>query len=246
MNIDLESHNIIKEGLSLKNEVELDKNLNTMKSDMSKIIINIVDKIAGYAIKAMPVPDGVKDILLDIKKVFKKKEFKDIIPTIINSSLREGLEAIGAPDTIIKDIGKLGEIAKKGGLLNSVVASVDIVANKYIKNNILGDFIYSFFEKVKDGIKSKDFITKFDKQIAKTDNKIIDFKENCNAWYKAYNDMNIEEINKLAKQLAKNTILKGANSKIKAENRIIQNITKLVNNKNEKLSNEQMQLCQIL
>lgn len=246
MNIDLESHNFIKGGVSLKNELDLEKNVDSMKKEAGKVIINVVDNIASYAIKAMPIPDAAKDILMDVKKVFKKKDFKELVPTVIKSSLREGLEIIGAPVTIIKDVGKLGEIIKKGGVVNGLVASVELVANKYMKNNILGEYVGMFFEKVKDGIKSRDFITKFDKQINKTELKKVNFKEICESWYEAYNKMDIENINKIAVQIAKNTILKGADAKIKAENRVIQNMTKLINNKNEKLSKEQLQLCQIL
>lgn len=246
MNIDLENRNFIKGGLSLKNELEIDKNIDNIKKETGTIIANLVDRLAGYAIKAMPVPDGIKDILMDVKKVFKKKDFKNLISTVITSSLREGLEVIGAPITIIKDIGKLGEIIKKGGVVNGIVASVEMVANKYMKNNLLGDVAADFFEKVRDGIKSRDFTNKLDKQMAKTDIKKLNFKEVCDSWYDAYNKMDIESINKIAGQLSKSTILKGADAKTKSENRVIQNMTKLINNKNEKLSREQLQLCQIL
>lgn len=246
MNIDLGSHNFIKEGLSLKNELEIDKNLNDIKKDMGNAISDIVDKFGGYAIKAMPFPESVKDVLLDIKKVFVKKDFKNLISTVISSCVREGLETIGAPITIIKDIGKLGDVIKKGGIINGIVASVEIIANKYVKNNILGDYVGTFFEKVKDSIKSRDFVIKLDKQISKVNLKNESFKEKCKDWYDAYNKMDTENINKIAWELSKSTILKGANIKIKSENRVIQNMTKLVNNKKERLSKEQLQLCQIV
>ena len=82
-----------------------------------------------------------------------------------------------------------------------------------------------------------------DKQISNIDIKKEKFKEKCNAWYEAYNRMDSESINKIAEELAKNPVLKGPDSKIKADNRIIQNMTKLTNNKNEKLSKEQLHLC---
>lgn len=246
MNIDLENHSFIKGGLSLKNELDLEKNIESMKKETGTVISNLVDRFASYAIKSMPVADGVKDILIDVKNVFKKKDFKNLISTVISSSLREGLEALGTPIKIIKDINKLGEIIKKGGLINGVVASIEIVANKYMKNNILGEYVETFFEKVKDGVKSRDFITKLDGHLAKTEIKKTNFKELCDAWYDAYNKMDNNEINKIANAIATNKVLKGANAKIKSENRIIQNMTKLINNKNEKLSHEQLQLCQIL
>ncbi len=246
MYIDLEKCNFIKGGLDLKTELELEKNIDGMKKEMGTILSGLVDKLAGYAIKAMPVPDGVKDILFDVKKVFKEKDFKNLVSTVISSCLREGLEVIGTPNAIIKDIGKLGEVIKKGGIINGLVASIEIAANKYMKNNILGEYVETFFDKVREGMKSRDFSTKIDKQISKISFKEQEFKEKCKAWYEAYNKMDNESINKIAEQLSKSTVLKGANSKTKAENRVIQNMTKLVNNKNEKLSKEQLQLCQII
>lgn len=244
MNMDLENYNFIKEVSTLKNELETNKNIDAIKKDIEKISINIVDKFANYAIKAMPFPDGVKDILFDVKKVFLKKDFKKLVSTLITSSIREGLETIGAPAIIIKDIKKMTEIIKKGGFISGLASSVEIIANKYMKNNILGDYVKTFFDKVKEGVKSKDFLTNLDKKIFQINEKSDIFSEQCVKWYEAYNKMDVENINKIAKNLLKSSNIKGLDLKTKAENNIIQNMTKLVNNKNEKLSKEQLQLCQ--
>ena len=68
----------------------------------------------------------------------------------------------------------------------------------------------------------------------------------CNKWYQEYDKFNIENLNTIAKTLSskiKNVI----NSKeCLIENNLIQNMTKLINSRKEKLSSSQVEFCNLM
>lgn len=228
------------------NDIGLEINNLNMKSDFEKIIEGVIDKSADYIIKAMPVGQNIKDILIDIKKAFKTRDFKNVISTALNSSIREGLELLGTPISMAKDIIKLKDIAIKGGLKQAISAGIDIIAHKYIKGNLMGDIIMGFFNKMKDFVKNNAFATKLDLGIKKVMSKANDFKKICDEWYSAYNKFDFENINEIANKIKlkeKGLVLDIDSIKT---SKTIQNITSLVNAKREKLSQTQLQMCETL
>ena len=58
---------------------------------------------------------------------------------------------------------------------HKVKAGIDIVAKKYLKNNIVGDYIYDFFNQVKNIPFSKAFTEKLAKEASKLDSAKADF-----------------------------------------------------------------------
>ena len=57
-------------------ELDIDQRIGLLKDDFSNIAMNALDKAANYVIKAMPIPDAMKDILKDVKDAMKTKEIK--------------------------------------------------------------------------------------------------------------------------------------------------------------------------
>ena len=169
--------------------------LKNVKNEFSNIVKNVIDGGANYIIKAMPINDNLKDILLDVKKAFKTKDFGHIVSTAINSSIREGLEMLSVPKEIIKDIGKLKDVAMKGGLSCALSAGVEIILNKYVKNNLNFIDIKDFISKMKDFINNRAFTNKLDQGISKSIKRLNKFQDLCNNWYKSYNEFNLNEIN---------------------------------------------------
>lgn len=240
-----ETKNSVK-AIDLNMQKEMDLNLYSHKSEFEKIINNVIDKGTDYIIKAMPVHQGIKDILIDVKRAFKTKDFKEIVKTAIGSSIREGIEIIGMPINVIKDINKLKDITLKGGIKQALTAGIDIISNKYVKGNLMGDIIKEFFDKVKNFVKSNMFGIKLDQGIKKIESKTNDFIKMCKKWYEAYDSLDVESINDIAKKLNKNEKTVSFNEQCLKDNRIIQNMTSLINAKKDKLSQMQLQICQSL
>ena len=58
---------------------EIEKN----KEEVINIISNILDKGSNYVIKSMPINSHIKEILIDVKKVIKDKEFSQILKVAV-------------------------------------------------------------------------------------------------------------------------------------------------------------------
>jgi len=246
MQMILEQDNILKTVKDLNIELNLDKDMDIMKNELGKVVSNTLDKVCSYTIKAMPIPDSFKDILYDIKDSLKTKDFKEIIKMAVNSSVREGLEILGINKENIQNIKDVTEVAIKGGLMEGVKAGIDILAKKYLDGNIVGDFVYEFFNTIKNSPLNKSFNQKINlalDNVLKNKDKFFDM---CNQFKEAYENFDIDKINDLAKSIKGKYKVTNYDRECISENKVIQNITMLVNSKKEKLTDAQLQLCNIL
>lgn len=246
MKLSLELEQTINSAKEKAKDLNLFEENNVIKEQLSTATIKTIDKAADYVIKAMPLPDAIKDILKDIKESIKTKDFKHIIKTAIKSSVREGLELLGVSAESVKSIQQIKDIAVKGGLGLYLENGIGIIENNYLKNNIVGDYVYEFFDKLKNYILTNEFKAKLGQVIEKMIDKKRQFLENCTKWYNAYSDMDLEGMNRLSKLLAKNKEIMSKNPECAKENKIIQNMTSMLNNKESKLSTSQLQLCESL
>lgn len=246
MGLLLDNKDILNTVRDIYKDLELEKELDGIKSQFSKVLTNTIDKVAAYTIKAMPVPDGFKDVLYDIKEAFKTKDFKEIIHTVVSSSVREGLEILGLDNSQIKNIIDLKNIAQKGGLMYGIKAGIEIVAKRYLKNNLVGDYVHDFFDKLKDTPLSGAFVNKVDGSLKKIVEAKQEFLHKCNEFKEAYENFDIDKINALAKDVEKS--FKNVKQDVECirENKTIQNIFTLVRNKKEKLTDAQLKLCNMM
>lgn len=221
----------------------LDKDLYKNRENFENIITNVIDKGGDYIIKALPVNESMKDILIDVKAAFKTKDFKEIVKTAVASSIREGLELLKIPKNVISDITKIKDIAFKGGLRQALSAGIDIIIDKYTKNNLFANIIGDFVKQTKNYIFSNAFKEKIDSKINKVLDKTKDYGQLCKNWYDAYEKFDLDSINQIAEKINKKEKGIEFNKDNINENNIIQNMTKLVNVKKEKLSPIQLQIC---
>lgn len=227
-------------------DIELDNSIVAMKNDLSKASETALDKAANYIIKAMPVPDAIKDILKDVKEAIKTKDLKNVVSTAVTSSIREGLEILGLSNESIKNVYKLKDVAMKGGLAQAFKNGIEIIANNYLKNNIVGKYVYNFFDKLKNFVLTNSFSEKINEFLRKLEQKKDKFFEKCNEWYNSYANMDLEKINSIAKNLNGKKEILSQYLECAKENQVIQNMTKMVNSKQEKLTTNQLQLCKTL
>lgn len=235
----LEINNI--KNLDIDKKVDLNLSRNT--KEFQNIVHNVVDRGADYVIKAMPVNDSIKDVLIDVKNAFKTKDFKEIVKTAVNSSIREGLEILSIPKNVISDITKIKDIALKGGLSNALSAGIDIISKRYLKGNIFEPYITKFLDKTKEFVFSNAFKNKIDMGINRFVERTDRYKSLCDSWYKAYEKFDLKDINYIAKTLSEKQREVIADKDCVKQNKIIQNMTELVNTKKDKLSQIQLQIC---
>ena len=240
MELLIDSNEIIK---NRDRNIEIDVAANRSQRVFSNLAFDVVNRGADYVIKSMPINNNIKNILLDVKKSFETKDFKQIIKTAVGSSISEGLELLKLPKNVITDITKITDITFKGGLREGICAAIDIVTNKYLKNNIFYNIIKDFINKTKDFIFNKSFSNKIESGINNILNRADKFKDKCKEWYKYYEKLDFEKMNNLAKALNRERNKVANDIECVKENNIMQNMMKLVNNKKDKLSNMQLQIC---
>lgn len=227
------------EDIKLKNKVEVEKN----KEEIKKIIIKIIDKSSNYIIRAMPVNEHIKDLLLNVKGALKEEDFYEMLKIAIGSSIKEGLDIIGLKEEATEEIDKMIDIAFDGGLTKSINMGIDIVENTKKYGNLFYNYIEDFFENLKGYIEGKDFKAKVYLGINKCLDKVENFKDICNDWYDAYDNFNISDIKVLADRLNKMKKKVSFNSNCLNENTIIQNVTELVSRERKKLTPIQFDIC---
>ncbi len=231
----------------LKNDIELDRELdfqeNRNKQEFTNIVGKVIDSGTNYVIKALPVSENIKDIILDIKSAFKTKDFKEILKTAVNSTIREGLEVLSLPKNILSDITKISKVAFKGGLSSALSASIDIIANKYLKKSIFSPILDKAIKDIKLYTSSSTFKEKVDIGVNKLLDKTKKFNDLCSKWYDAYEKFDIFNMNNINKDIKKIEPHIVNEKECRMHSNIINNMTNLVNTKRAKLSPMQIQIC---
>ena len=246
MELSNQINEIIENTKSLALKLEEDNRMTILKKDLSNAAEKAIDHASKYIIKAMPVPDAVKDVLLDVKEAIKTKDIKQVVDTVVKSTVREGMELVGISSSSINSIMELKNVASKGGFITSLKNGIEIVAKNYLKNNIVGDYVYDFFDKLKSYIMNKEFGKYLNNVINKLQQKKDKFLEKCEEWYNAYKEMNIDKVNSIATELSSNKYVLSRYTDCSKENNIIQNMTAMVNNKKDILTENQQRLCQVI
>lgn len=213
------------------------------KEELKNILIKTIDKGGNYIIKAMPVNKHIKDILSDVKECITDGEFKDIVSTAIESSLKEGKEILGLTDRELKYINKMINTAFAGGLTKNINIGVATIENVKKYGNLFYNYIEDFFESLKSYIASTGFEERVNIAVSKCLNKVDEFKKICSNWYTAYDKFDLNNISSIADKLDKMKNKVEFNDKCVSENTIIQNVTELVRQNKKKLTKNQFDIC---
>lgn len=221
------------------NKQEIKRN----KEELKNILIKTIDKGGNYIIKSMPVNKHIKDILSDVKECITDGEFKNIVSTAIESSLKEGKEILGLTDRELKHINKMINTAFTGGLTKNINIGVATIENIKKYGNLFYNYIEDFFESLKAYIASTGFEERVNIAVSRCLNKVDEFKQICSNWYTAYDKFDLNNLTNLADKLDKLKDKVGFNDKCVSENTIIQNVTELVKQNKKKLTKNQFDIC---
>lgn len=237
----LELKNVVNNNLDLFNNRNIKISNNAF--EFQNIVSSAINSGVNYLLKSLDINENTRIQLEGMVSELKRKDFKEIIKDSITSSIKSGLEITNNNEKKLDKLENFKEISIKGGLNTLLTAGVDIVFNKFFKGNIMGSVLKVFSKGVRNFLLSNSFIQKINSGILRFKNKVNKFNNLCNDWYKVYKDFDLDKINDVYKQIS-NYKSKVNNSYdcIKQAN-IIENMTKFVNEKREKLSNNQLEIC---
>lgn len=225
------------------NNYNLGFDFNLAKNQMNNIVYKLLDKGSEYVIKSLPVPDLIKNVITDIKDSVKKDGFKKIVSTAIDSSIEEGLQILNLRKDSINTLNKLFEVANKGGLFFNLEAGVDILKSQFCRNRIVPRNLDLYFKGLNNYILSNEFANGIKTKITKQQENIELYLDKCTKWYKAYSNYELEKANVIAEELENDLIKVKSSRECKGKNEIIQNVMKLTNSKNDKITDLEFKLC---
>lgn len=228
-------------GLDLDKNVGLD--LNREKNLFCKIIGETLDKTANFAIKMMPVPDSVKDVLRDVKDAVKTGDLGKVISTAVSSSIREVSEFIGISSDKMQDLNELKNLMLRGGLRQCLSAGIETAYSSYINGNILGDEIRNFIKSYTNNIESRNFINQIDSKLEPYIKIRNDIDSLCEKWYKSYDRMDIKELNAINSDINFLKTKGILTDKQLKEVKVVKNLTEFVNSKKDKLTELELSFC---
>lgn len=242
------------ENLGISNEVDNELkifNNNNLKIsqnalEFQKIVGNAVNSGINYLLKSIDVDENTKLMVREMLNKLKGVEFKDIISTSITASTKDGLEYSKSSASSLTKLDNFKNMAIKGGLNTLLSAGVDIVLNKFLKGNILGNVLKVFSKDIKAFFLSNAFIQKINQGIEKFKTKVNKFNDLCDSWYKVYKDFDIEKMNEYASKISNYKGKFSENLELLKQGGIIENMTKLINEKKEKLSPTQLEICKTI
>lgn len=244
MNEIIDISRIMNQNHILDKNIEMDIFQN--KENLVKILTNIIKKGVDYGTKALNFNESNQGIVQSVRELLKGKDLKKIVESSVNVSVQQGIENQKLDINELKQLGAFKELSLKGGLRFLLSAGVDVMFSKISKLNLFKPLIEKLVHNVKNFIMSNSFIQKLNTGIQKLIDKTKDFKAICQKWYDAYNEFDIAKLTQLASELETKKEKLAIDGDCMRQNNTIQNMTKLINNKKEKLSQLQLQICKNL
>lgn len=110
----------------------------------------------------------------------------------------------------------------------------------------MGDYVYKFFDKLKNYIMNSEFMKYLNSVIDKLEQKKNQFLDKCEEWYNAYKNKDLDRVNEIAEKLDENKYILSRYNECVKENNVIQNITAMVNSKKDILTANQLRLCEVI
>lgn len=232
----------LENNINNENKIEIENNI----SEFSKIVGNVVLSAGKYVMKSLNLDNNNKIYVQELIDELRRKDFKQVVKTALNASINDGIEVSKIGKEKLVDINTLKNVSLKGGLNVLLSAGVDIVMNKFLKNNLLGNIMKKFVVDLKNFIMNKGFDRKIENFVDKLKTKVTKFNELCTQWYKSYENLDILKINEVEEKIKNYSSKVSDNANCVNEANIISNMTKLVNTTQKKLTDFQMQLCQTI
>lgn len=233
----------INSSVELDNLENLDKQQNTfLESSLGKVIDSSVD----LGLRAI-LPNFIEDEVIEIKDTLIKEGFSEAINKAIDSAIDIGKSALGIVTGKFESVSQAEKAVEKGGIVDSVSNILDFTLDKVSDMGLLSKNITKVIKSGKDAL--IDNVSSDIKKEFKTQNKNIEnLNKYNNSWKESFEAKDFSSMEKYIKKI--NNLL---NKTLPLENtiknaRTIENLHELIKNngKNFELTNEELQLAELL
>lgn len=233
----------INSSVELDNLENLDKQQNMfLESSLGKVIDSSVD----LGLRAI-LPNFIEDEVIEIKDTLIKEGFSEAINKAIDSAIDIGKSALGIVTGKFESVSQAEKAVEKGGIVDSVSNILDFTLDKVSDMGLLSKNITKVIKSGKDAL--IDNVSSDIKKEFKTQNKNIEnLNKYNNSWKESFEAKDFSSMEKYIKKI--NNLL---NKTLPLENtiknaRTIENLHELIKNngKNFELTNEELQLAELL
>ncbi len=233
----------INSSVELDNLENLDKQQNTfLESSLGKVIDSSVD----LGLRAI-LPNFIEDEVIEIKDTLIKEGFSEAINKAIDGAIDIGKSALGIVTGKFESVSQAEKAVEKGGIVDSVSNILDFTLDKVSDMGLLSKNITKVIKSGKDAL--IDNVSSDIKKEFKTQNKNIEnLNKYNNSWKESFEAKDFSSMEKYIKKI--NNLL---NKTLPLENtiknaRTIENLHELIKNngKNFELTNEELQLAELL
>lgn len=233
----------INSSVELDNLENLDKQQNTfLESSLGKVIDSSVD----LGLRAI-LPNFIEDEVIEIKDTLIKEGFSEAINKAIDGAIDIGKSALGIITGKFESVSQAEKAVEKGGIVDSVSNILDFTLDKVSDMGLLSKNITKVIKSGKDAL--IDNVSSDIKKEFKTQNKNIEnLNKYNNSWKESFEAKDFSSMEKYIKKI--NNLL---NKTLPLENtiknaRTIENLHELIKNngKNFELTNEELQLAELL
>jgi len=233
----------INSSVELDNLENLDKQQNMfLESSLGKVIDSSVD----LGLRAI-LPNFIEDEVIEIKDTLIKEGFSEAINKAIDGAIDIGKSALGIVTGKFESVSQAEKAVEKGGIVDSVSNILDFTLDKVSDMGLLSKNITKVIKSGKDAL--IDNVSSDIKKEFKTQNKNIEnLNKYNNSWKESFEAKDFSSMEKYIKKI--NNLL---NKTLPLENtiknaRTIENLHELIKNngKNFELTNEELQLAELL
>lgn len=221
--------------MELQNEINNEIN-NNIKNEQNNFLNTVIGKTINDAIDfglKTILPDLIENQIIDIKNSLLKNGLKDGVKTAIDSAIDLGKSAIGIFTGKFENIKQIENVIKNGGIIDSISSLIDKTTDKAYQKGHINKNINTIIKKGKNVI-IENIENNIKRKLEEQNELIEKLESNIDNWKqyykkKDYNSMKKEYI-EISKRL-ENTI---PIENILKEARNIENLHKLMQNKENK------------
>lgn len=198
MELDIENINEI----AIKNNIRQEKELSNKQNDfLDNLLSKVVNSALDAGIKYL-LPDSISKEVIALKNKIFTKRFKTELKNTINKVIKKGKRDIGRSDISLRNIKEVHKAIYSGKILDNISNLI----NKYVnEKQVEGKIDKTTSEKVLENksILMQNISTNIENELINQMRDLNILRKYNLEWKKAFKDRNLEEMNKIYKEIQK-------------------------------------------
>ena len=170
-------------------------------SFLETVFGKVINSAIDVGLKAL-LPDLIEDEIISIKDTILENGFSEGINEVIYTAINTGKSAIGLVTGNFENVSQIEMAVKKGGLLDKTSNLLDFAIDFASQKNLITKDIANIIKTGKNAIVSS-ASDKIEKTLTTQIKAIESLEKYCDNWKKAYENKNLDKMEKEIKSIDK-------------------------------------------